>query len=137
MPTLPAFRPSRLDPVLDTAPFAGVLRCRPMGAGFDQSASLSRRACRARRGRGRDRPPSGPARARARRTLIATEETLLHPSRNPHLSREQIEDELKAFLGLEKVVWLWKGMAGDDAVRGAPAPPRQQRNAHSPSTKGL
>jgi len=24
------------------------------------------------------------------------------------------------------VVWLWKGMAGDDAVRGAPAPPRQQ-----------
>jgi len=23
-------------------------------------------------------------------------------------------------------VWLWKGMAGDDAVRGAPAPPRQQ-----------
>ena len=51
------------------------------------------------------------------RTLIATEETLLHPSRNPHLTREQIEDELKEFLGLEKVIWLWKGMAGDDAVR--------------------
>ena len=50
------------------------------------------------------------------RTLIATEETLLHPSRNPHLTREQIEDELKEFLGLEKVIWLWKGMAGDDAV---------------------
>ena len=58
---------------------------------------------------------------RAHRTLIATEETLLHPSRNPHLTREQIEDELKEFLGLEKVIWLWKGMAGDDAVRTASA----------------
>ena len=52
------------------------------------------------------------------RTLIATEETLLHPSRNPHLTREQIEEELSEMLGLKKVIWLHKGMAGDDAVRG-------------------
>lgn len=50
------------------------------------------------------------------RTLICTEETLLHPSRNPHLTQQQIEDHLKEMLGLDKVIWLWKGMAGDDAV---------------------
>jgi agmatine/peptidylarginine deiminase len=61
-------------------------------------------------------PAQGAGRAR-RRTLIATEETLLHPSRNPHLTREQIEAELSEMLGLDKVIWLHKGMAGDDAVR--------------------
>lgn len=32
------------------------------------------------------------------------------------MSKQEIEDHLKEFLGLEKVIWLWKGMAGDDAV---------------------
>ncbi len=41
----------------------------------------------------------------------------MHPSRNPHLTREQIEAELSEMLGLDKVIWLHKGMAGDDAVR--------------------
>ncbi|MFI0975899.1 agmatine/peptidylarginine deiminase [Streptomyces sp. NPDC021093] len=39
-------------------------------------------------------------------TLITTEQCLLHPNRNPGLNREQIEDELKARLGVEKVIWL-------------------------------
>ncbi|MER5886269.1 agmatine deiminase family protein [Streptomyces sp. NPDC001941] len=39
-------------------------------------------------------------------TLITTEQCLLHPNRNPDLTRERIEAELKARLGVEKVVWL-------------------------------
>ena len=50
------------------------------------------------------------------RTLICTEECLLHPSRNPSLGREGIEKALKEYLGLKQIIWLWKGMAGDDAI---------------------
>ena len=50
------------------------------------------------------------------RTLICTEQCLLHPSRNPSLGREGIEANLKEYLGLKKIIWLWKGMAGDDAI---------------------
>ncbi|WP_234392378.1 agmatine deiminase family protein [Streptomyces sp. WM6378] len=39
-------------------------------------------------------------------TLITTEQCLLHPNRNPRLSREEIEAELKAGLGVTKVIWL-------------------------------
>jgi agmatine deiminase len=46
-------------------------------------------------------------------TLITTEECLLHPSRNPALSREQIEQHLRDFLGVETVVWLAKGLVED------------------------
>jgi Porphyromonas-type peptidyl-arginine deiminase len=42
------------------------------------------------------------------RTLMCTEECLLHPSRNPHLGKEGIEKVLKDYLGLEKVIWFWK-----------------------------
>lgn len=49
-------------------------------------------------------------------TLVVTEECLLHPSRNPHLGKEGIEKMLKDYLGLEKIIWLWKGMMGDDHV---------------------
>ena len=45
-----------------------------------------------------------------------TEECLLDPSRNPHLNKEQIEAMVKEYLGVEKVIWLWAGMAGDDEV---------------------
>jgi agmatine deiminase len=43
-------------------------------------------------------------------TLITTESCLLHPSRNPGLTKEQIEQELKDFLGVEKVIWLVSGL---------------------------
>ncbi|MFF0415489.1 agmatine/peptidylarginine deiminase [Kitasatospora sp. NPDC004745] len=39
-------------------------------------------------------------------TLITTEQCLIHPNRNPDMSREEIEAELKARLGVTKVVWL-------------------------------
>ena len=48
------------------------------------------------------------------RTLICTEQCLLHPSRNPALDKEGIEAQLKEFLGIEKIIWLWRGMAGDE-----------------------
>jgi agmatine deiminase len=46
-------------------------------------------------------------------TLITTEECLLHPSRNPGLSREEIEQGLRDFLGVENVVWLAQGLVED------------------------
>lgn len=39
-------------------------------------------------------------------TLITTEQCLLHPNRNPGLSREEIEAELKSRLGVGTVIWL-------------------------------
>ena len=52
-----------------------------------------------------------------RGTLITTEECLLDPvvqTRNPGLSREEIEAVLKDTLGVTNVLWLGKGIAGDD-----------------------
>jgi len=46
-------------------------------------------------------------------TLITTEQCLLHPNRNPDWTREQIEDELKARLGVTTVIWLPYGGAED------------------------
>ncbi|MDI3417055.1 agmatine deiminase family protein [Streptomyces luteolus] len=39
-------------------------------------------------------------------TLITTEQCLLHPNRNPGMSRGRIEEELKERLGVTKVIWL-------------------------------
>ncbi len=47
-------------------------------------------------------------------TLLTTEDCLLNPNRNPDLTKEQIENMLKAELGLTNVLWLGKGIAGDD-----------------------
>jgi len=47
-------------------------------------------------------------------TLLTTEECLLNPNRNPELSKQQIEAELKKFLNIQKVVWLKKGLDGDE-----------------------
>src|SRR5262249_15508763 len=46
-------------------------------------------------------------------TLFTTEECLLNPNRNPDLTREQIEDVLRAYLGVDTIVWVPKGMADD------------------------
>jgi agmatine deiminase len=43
-------------------------------------------------------------------TVITTEECLLSPGRNPDLSREQIEGHLKDYLGVDKVIWLARGI---------------------------
>lgn len=52
-----------------------------------------------------------------RGTLIATEECLLDPEvqvRNPGMSREEVETALRDNLGVTNVLWLGKGIAGDD-----------------------
>ena len=46
-------------------------------------------------------------------TLLTTEQCLLHPSRNPSMSREQIEAELRAQLAVERIVWLDRGLVED------------------------
>jgi agmatine deiminase len=47
-------------------------------------------------------------------TLYTTEECLLSPGRNPELTKEQIEEKLRAYLGIEKVIWLKRGIYLDE-----------------------
>jgi agmatine deiminase len=49
-----------------------------------------------------------------RGTVLTTGQCLLHPNRNPSLSREEIEAYLQEYLGVTAVVWLKQGIAGDD-----------------------
>jgi agmatine deiminase len=48
--------------------------------------------------------------------LLTTEECLLShvQARNPGVSREQIERALRDYLGVDSVVWLGRGIVGDD-----------------------
>jgi agmatine deiminase len=50
--------------------------------------------------------------------LVTTEQCLLHPNRNPTLSRKQIADRLCRELGQERVVWLPFGLHLDDDTDG-------------------
>ena len=45
--------------------------------------------------------------------VVTTEQCLLNPNRNPHLSRANIEARLASDLGFERVLWLGDGLAGD------------------------
>lgn len=47
-------------------------------------------------------------------TCLTTEECLLNPNRNPHLSRAQIEIELQRYLGIRRVIWLDRGVYLDE-----------------------
>lgn len=47
-------------------------------------------------------------------TILVTEACLLSQGRNPKLSKAQIENELKVYLGAEKVVWLPCGIYQDE-----------------------
>ena len=51
-----------------------------------------------------------------RGTLLATEECLLsrRQARNPGVTRAELERVLGAYLGVRKVLWLGRGIAGDD-----------------------
>jgi agmatine deiminase len=49
-----------------------------------------------------------------RGTLLTTEQCLLHPNRNPHLGRAEIEQILCDNLGVSNVLWLGDGIDGDD-----------------------
>lgn len=46
--------------------------------------------------------------------LLTTESCLLNRNRNPHLTREQIEQTLREGLGVQAILWLGGGIAGDD-----------------------
>lgn len=47
-------------------------------------------------------------------TILATEECLLSPGRNPELSKEEIEGQLLEYLGGKKVIWIPRGIYGDE-----------------------
>jgi agmatine deiminase len=45
--------------------------------------------------------------------LMTTEQCLLNPNRNPDLAREEIEALLREHLGVQRVVWLGRGLLED------------------------
>ncbi len=47
-------------------------------------------------------------------TVMVTESCLLSEGRNPDLTKEEIEDTLKEYLGVEKVLWLPYGIYNDE-----------------------
>jgi agmatine deiminase len=49
-----------------------------------------------------------------RGTLLTTEACLLNPNRNPQLDRGGIEQYLRDYLGVSKILWLGDGIVGDD-----------------------
>jgi agmatine deiminase len=46
--------------------------------------------------------------------LLTTESCLLNPNRNPHLTKLQIEQYLRDYLGVDDILWLGGGIVGDD-----------------------
>lgn len=46
--------------------------------------------------------------------VLTTEQCLLNPNRNPHLSRAEIETYLRDYLNVAKIIWLGEGISGDD-----------------------
>lgn len=46
--------------------------------------------------------------------VMTTEQCLLNPNRNPQLERAEIEQYLKEYLGVSKILWLGEGIVGDD-----------------------
>lgn len=47
-------------------------------------------------------------------TLLTTRECLLNKNRNPHLSGDQIEEEVMQALGVTRTIWLNRGLSGDE-----------------------
>lgn len=47
-------------------------------------------------------------------TLLTTRSCLLNPNRNPDFSQKEIENRLRDFLGVSKILWLGDGIEGDD-----------------------
>jgi agmatine deiminase len=50
--------------------------------------------------------------------LVTTEQCLLHPNRNPTMSRDDIAERLRTELGCASIVWLPFGLALDDDTDG-------------------
>jgi len=47
-------------------------------------------------------------------TVLTSRSCLLNPNRNPQLTEYDLEEYLKQYLGVTKVIWLNKGIEGDD-----------------------
>jgi agmatine deiminase len=47
-------------------------------------------------------------------TALVTEQCLLNPNRNPELSRAEIEDLLRMYLGVREIIWLGQGVINDE-----------------------
>jgi agmatine deiminase len=83
---------------------------------YDQDATITRRVLDV---LGIERIPSdmilegGSITVDGEGTLITTEQCLLHPNRNPAMTRDDIERELKRRLGVLKVIWLPYGHFDD------------------------
>lgn len=50
-------------------------------------------------------------------TLLASETAILDPKRNPGLDKRTADELLTRFLGVEKIIWLGSGIAGDIGSR--------------------
>ena len=83
---------------------------------FDQDATVATRLCE-HLGEPVERSPlileGGSIGVDGAGTLVTTEQCLLHPARNPDLSSEEIEEELRVRLGVRDVVWLGLGLLED------------------------
>ena len=51
-------------------------------------------------------------------TMVTTEQMLLNKNRNPNFSKKDIESEVEKLLGIEKVIWLKKGLFEDKSTDG-------------------
>jgi len=47
-------------------------------------------------------------------TVLTTEQCLLNANRNPSLCKGEIEEYLREYLGVDRIIWLPEGIAGDD-----------------------
>jgi agmatine deiminase len=47
-------------------------------------------------------------------TLMTSTACLLNPNRNPHLNKQQIEEYLMHYYGVEQILWVDEGIIGDD-----------------------
>jgi len=47
-------------------------------------------------------------------TLITSTACLLNENRNPHLNRDQVENHLRDYYGVDQILWVSEGIVGDD-----------------------
>jgi agmatine deiminase len=89
---------------------------------YDEDARFGRRMCDALGIERLDASPfvleGGAIAVDGEGALLTTEQCLLNPNRNAAMSREEIENELRRWLGVERVVWLPYGILEDDDTDG-------------------
>jgi agmatine deiminase len=89
---------------------------------YDEDARFARRMCEALGIERIDAAPfvleGGAITVDGEGTLVTTEQCLLNPNRNPGMSRDEIEAELRRWLGATQVVWLPYGVVEDDDTDG-------------------